>query len=335
MNAAQLIRKARQGIDAILPGGSASAQWQDDESLAILNEAMESVHREFRLVHQKWGMVTLNYDDDAFTQEGETYTPSSELSITSSRQKVTLPPDVAEIVRITSPSHSSYRFIKADAESSRWIDLEKDSTSVVGIPVEPLGLTFYWDLIGYRTLFFTPVVSGTVELEIDYIPMFRPLYYSNAGSVAVTNSSTTITGTSTTWVTDNIFSEASGQRCELIVGTNSLQSNTISLVKDYPRVASITSNTAATFKSNYGGTTTSGAPALMVMAPTLPREYHQWIARVASALMLSKINPDLSDKYHAKYMQQFRNEIQPSIRRRQSQESRVTEDSEEMGFGEA
>lgn len=334
MNLVQLVRKARQGVDAILPGGSASAQWSDEEMVDIVNEAYEYTLREFRLVHKKWGLTTLNTDSAAFTRDEITYTPSTDLVFDSTATTVTLPPDFAELVRISCTSDRSIRFMPAQSESEHWIDLESDGYDDLGNAVQSSsrGLVYYYDFIGDRTLFFTPPTTGSYDLEIDYVPMRRPMYYSKAGTVSITNASTTLTGTNTTWSTDGVTTEAAD--AEIIVGTNNLQSNAVRVDKDYPKVTTISSNTAAVLKTAYAGSTVSDNPCIIAMCPAIPREYHRWITRMASSLMLSKINPDLAEKYLQRFMGQFREQINPVIRRRTSQGPVIVEDSTEFGMSD-
>lgn len=332
MNVIQIMRRARQGVDAILPGGYASSQWTDEELVDLTNEAYESMQREFRLVRRKWNMVTLNTDDAAFTREGETYTPSTALVLGDSGQ-ITLPPDFAEMTRVRCTSNVSIRLAPAERESEHWLELEASYVDNTGnlLAGEPEGQTFYYDIIGNRTMDIVPRVSGDYDLEIDYIPMLRPLLYSNVGTVAITNGATTITGTSTQ-LNDGIYTSASGQRAEIIVGASDPQSNQVRVDKDYPEVATITSATAAVLASNYAGTTVSSAPYIIAMTPTFPREYHRWLSRLTSSLMLAKVNPDVSEKYFAKFLTQFKEQISPAIRRRQSQSSNVVEDADEFGL---
>jgi hypothetical protein len=330
------MRKSRQGVDAILPGGYASAQWSDEEMVDLTNEAYTGLQREFRLVHKKWGLTTLNTSSAAFTREGETYDPSTALVHDASTQKLTLPPDFAELVRITCTNNRSLRFFPASEEMDHWIDLEQSGfiDNTLTIASAPAGLVFYYDILDNRTLFLIPPTSGSFNLEIDYIPMKRILYYTRNGTVTVTNASATISGTATTFITDGIYSEAAGQGAELIAGISDPQSNAVSVAKDYPRVSSITSDTAATLKAVWPGTTLTTVPFILAMSPTLPREYHAHLCRVTSSLMLSKVNPDIAEKYFQKFMTQFKEQINPVIRRRQSQQSPVVEDAEEFGMGD-
>jgi hypothetical protein len=327
------MRRARQGVDAILPGGYASSQWSDEELVDLANEAYESMQREFRLVRRKWNMVTLNSDSAAFTREDETYTPSTSLVLGTSGE-VTLPPDFAELVRIICTSNTSIRFMPAEIEGEHWQDTEQSYVDNTGnlLAGEPAGQVFYYDIVGNRTLRVIPVVSTSFDLEIDYIPMLRPLTYTNQGMVSITNADTAITGSMTSFT--DVYSAASGQRAEIIVGASDPQSNQISVVRDYQSVSTIASTTSATLASAFSGTTVTSVPYILSMAPTFPREYHRWMARLTSSLMLSKVNPDISEKYFTKFMQQFKEQINPVIRRRQSQASQVVEDADEFGMSD-
>ena len=331
------MRRARQGVDAILPGGYASSQWLDEEVCDLVNEAYEGMQREFRLVQRKWGMLTLNTSSAAFAREGETYTPSTALALSSSVPTLTLPPDFAELVRITCTNNRYIRLLPSDNREDHWIDLEQSSyTSGTSTPAQsdPVGLTFYYDIVNNRTIVFMPPVTGTFNLEIDYIPMKRPLYYSSSGTVAVTNGATTVVGTQTRFRLDGLYADGDSQRCELIVGVSDPQSNRIRVDRDYPEVSSIASDTAATLRASYGEVTAATAPYIMAMVPTFPREYHRWLSRLTSSLMLSKVNPDVAEKYFAKFLDQFKTQINPVIRRRTSQMSPIVEDSEEFGVGD-
>jgi len=335
MNVVQLMRRARQGIDAILPGGTASGHWSDEEAQDAVNEAYEQALREFRLVHKKWGLVTLNTSSTAFTRDGETYTPSTALVLSSTTNKLTLPPDFAELIRITCTNNRAVRFVHAQEETYHWIDAEQSGFSDQSLPLQadPNGLVFYWDIIGERTLILIPPVNGSFNLEIDYIPMFQPLTYSLAGTVGITQGLKVLTGTTTTWVTDNVYTEDQSQRAELIPSINSVTSASISTNARYARVAAITSDTAATMVSNWGPATLAAATHILAMAPIIPREYHRWLSRIAGAIMLTKVSPDIAEKYEARTIKQLREQINSTIRRRQSQDSVVTEDAEEMGVG--
>src|SRR5258708_3129196 len=72
-------------------------------------------------------------------------------------------------------------------------------------------------------------------------------------------------------------------------------------------------------------------PFTMAMSPMAPRVYHRWIARLTAVYMLAKVNPDLSDKYAKQVMAQLSAGVAPTARRRQIQESPVTDAEGELG----
>jgi len=337
MNIIQLIRKARLGVDAILPGASVSSMWGDEESADTINTAYEEVLRRYRLARKKWGMRTVRQDDPAFTMEGETYTPSTALSFQGTPGRptiVTLPPDFSEVVRILCLNNRTVRFMPYEMESGHWTDYEQRGMDIGGDSLllnTPDGLVFHYDIISARSLILNPPTSGTFTIQVDYIPLKRPLYFSKAGTVA--QAGTALTGTSTTWVSDNIFTENTGNFAEVISGTDDPKAPFISLVKDYPRVASITSDTAAVMVA--GATISSGTKAILAMAPALPRDMHRWIADYASTLMLKKVNPEIAEKFGTEVMTRLTETIRPTAGRRQGQESTMTEDAEEFGITSA
>jgi len=349
MNLAQLVRKARLGCDAILPSGAVSSLWQDDEMVDLVNEAYEEVSERFRVVHKKWGIKTVKQGDAAFAIEGETWDPGLNLTISNAAStsfsgittgtadapsKVWLPPDFLEMVRVLCVSDRTVRFMPAPSEWYHWIDLEQGSFNASGggvLPSTPDGLTFYWDILDNRTMLVIPPVTQTFKIQLDYIPMRRPLYYTSAGTVSVTNGLAAVTGTSTLFQTANIYSEATSQAAELMVGIASLQDTGLSIATDYFRVKAIASDTALTLVAPWAGATNAAATFTLAMTPGVPRLYHRFIARLVSVNMLAKVSPDLQDRYRAAWDKKFMEVIQPNIRIRQSQDSPVTEDAEEMG----
>jgi hypothetical protein len=334
LNLVQIIRKARLGCDAILPGGQASSLWQDDELVDLTDEANEYLELALRLKMKKWGVQTLLATSPAFTREGETYSPAANLVVPSGSTTVLLPPDLGEIVRILCTSDTTARFVPAQFESQYWIEmsqgsLNQDGTFTAG--ADTTGQTYYYDVIAERTLALTPPTPVGLTISLDYTPMKQPLFYSNTGTISITQGTNVITGVGTTWLTDGIFTGTSNQKAELIVGVSTLGDNTIRLDRNFPVVASITSDTSATLQLNWAPANVVTQPYIMAMTPTLPRVYHRWIARMLAVLMLSKINPDLSDRYSKQVMERFAGSIAPTANRRQIQESPVTDAESLMG----
>jgi hypothetical protein len=283
---------------------------------------------------KKWGVQTLSTSSPAFTREGETYTPSTALVMAAGSTTLSLPPDIGEIVRLLCTSDTTTRFIPAQFESQYWVDMEQgaknqDGTFVLGIGAS--GQSFYYDTIAERTLAITPPAPVAFSLAIDYTPMKRPLYYSNAGTISITQGATGIVGVGTTWLTDGIFTGASNQRAELLSGLNTLDATGVRLDRDYPVVASITSDTVATLQLPWAPTTVAAGSFILAMVPTLPRVYHRWIARLTSVYMLTKVNPDLSDRYAKQVKESFSAGIAPTANRRQIQDSPITDAESLMG----
>lgn len=325
MNVVQIVRKARLGVDAILPGGNVSSQWTDEEGIAVANTAYDEMWRLFRLARKKWGMRTLTVSSSAFTMDGELYTPSSELSFTSASNNLLLPPDFGDLVRVTSTSATTVRFRPAEIETLYWLEREQESVVPGSVDVR----VYFYDIVGNRTLRIVPsIASGgsAVSLSLEYMPLRRPLYISTNGTV--TQSTTTLTGSSTTWLTDGIATEDSGNQAELIAGTNSPTSSIINVNRDYPRISAIASDTAATMKLS--GTVAASTPSVVAMAPAVPRDMHRWLCDYVSAFMLKKVNPELALKYMEDVTRRMSETIQPVQTRRQLQESPVTEGVEEF-----
>lgn len=334
MNLVQIVRKARLGCDAILPGGQASSLWQDDELVDLADEANEYLELQLRLKMKKWGVQTITATTPAFTREGELYTPASNLVLPSGATSMLLPPDLGEVVRILCTSDTTARFVPAQFESQYWIELSQGSMNQDGTftaGADTSGQTYYYDVIAERTLAITPPLPIGITISLDYTPMKQPLFYSNTGTISIVQGTKVLNGVGTTWMTDGVFTGTSSQKAELISGISTLGDNTVRLDRNFPVVAAITSNTLATMQLDWAPASLVNQVFIMAMVPTLPRAYHRWIARLTAVLMLSKINPDLSEKYSKAVMERFASSIAPTANRRQIQESPVTDAESLMG----
>lgn len=334
MNVVQLVRKARLGCDAIFPGGSPSTLWSDDELVDMATEANEDLNLALRLVRKKWGEQIVTSTTPAFSRDGETYDPTVQLAPAAGSTTILLPPDLGAMTRILCTSDTTVRFVPADYESQYFIDMEQGARNVDGTFTavsSSMGMTYYYDLIGARTLVVTPPFAGTVTLSLSYTPMKRPLYYSNAGTIALVQGAQTIVGLGTSWMSDGIYTSTSNQMAELLVGMNTLADVSVRLDRDYPQVTNLATDGSGTLLLPWPGATVSASSFILAMVPTLPREYHRWIARMMSVYMLGKINPDLAEKSAQAVMRKFDALIRPTAGQRQTQESTVT-DSEPL-FG--
>lgn len=364
MNLAQLVRKARLGVDGIFPSGQVSSLWKEDEMVDLVDQSNNDINTKLRLAGKKWmvqsmGAITpplgtatgagIDVVTTPITRDGETYDPTTNLALQAGQTRALLPPDFGEMVKIETINQTTSRWVKGDYESEYWTDLEQNARNTDGSFVtinSAFGQTMYYDILDRRTLATCPPVPATMQIQIDYIPMKRPLRYSTPGSsgsgigtVTLTNGSTAVVGNGTTWITDNIYTEASNQFAELVwfpVGTAIPAANAgalsvaVRLDFDYPRVQSLQSDTLATLVSPWT-LATGNYPAIMAMAPTTPRIYHQWIAELTTTFMLRKVNPDVSDKYAQAVLGRFDTIIRPSAGRRSGQTSTITDDETLMG----
>lgn len=318
----------------------------------LVEQANNEINLRLRLARKKWGIQSLAGKTPALgvtatgavgagtapiTRDGETYDPTTQLQLVAGSTRLLLPPDFGEIVKIMTIDQTTVRWIKAEYESDYWTELEQAARNTDGSFItinSVLGQTMYYDILDNRTLVMCPPSPSAQALQIDYVPMKRPLRYSGPAQVLLTQGSTALRGASTTWVTDNIYTELSNQSAELVwypVGTVVTTINTaIRLDADYPRVASIQDDSNAVLVTAWAGET-GHYPCLMSMAPTMPRVYHQWIAELTSTFMLRKVSPELSDKYAAAVVGRFDSTVRPTAGSRSSQSSAITDDESVMG----
>lgn len=337
MNVVQIVRKARLGCDAILPGNAPSTLWHDDELIELANEARDEIDALLRLGRRGYGMQTVQQSDAAFTRAGITYTPATALQLSTGQVSSFLPPDFAEIARILCTDNTTIRFLPGEYASPYWIELEQGAREIDGsFSDSGLGYqTIFYDLIGDRTLAFTPPIPAAMKLKVDYFPIKRLLVYSTTGTVNVTNGLTSGTVTSGTLLSDGLYTASASQAAELIAPATSpvtLGDVNVRLDREYPIVASIASNTAFTLEQPWAGTTLVNQPFLMAMAPTGPAPVHRTIAALMSAKMLRKVSAELAGQYATGVKMAFAESIRPSTNVRQSQDSRETDDNMLLGM---
>lgn len=318
----------------------------------LVEQANNEINLRLRLARKKWGIQSLAGKSPALgvaatgsvapgtaaiTRDGETYDPATQLQLVAGSTRLLLPPDFGELVKIMTIDQTTVRWIKGEYESEYWTELEQAARNTDGSFItinSVLGQTMYYDILDNRTLVMCPPSPSAQALQVDYVPMKRPLRYSGPGKVLLTQGSTALRGDDTTWVTDNIYTELSNQAAELVwypFGTTISTINTaIRLDADYPRVSSIQDDSTGVLVAPWPGAT-GHYPCLMAMAPTTPRVYHQWIAELTSTFMLRKVSPELADKYAAAVVGRFDTTVRPTAGSRSSQSSVITDDESVMG----
>ena len=315
MNLLQIVRQARFEVDAIRSGGTTSALWSDEECNTAVNTAMDRAARVIRLADSDLLSRSIESDDSAIDLIAESYDPSS-FRLVDDTSDYTLPPDFVRVIslRPITADFEGVRFRPSRVNRKDFVDQRSirnsDLSSIRGSDV-----TYAYALIGPRTIRFAPTPQDTIDLELVY--QFRPpkLISYTTGTVTVTNASTAITGASTDWLVYGLRDPA-----ELVVGAT-----TVTVDRYYPRVSSVTSATAATFQRTYQGTTAPGQTYALAMVPRLPDEHHAWLAQMAAAIMMRKVNPELSDKLAGVLEKQLMEDVRPELDMRQAQESLIVE----------
>lgn len=313
MNLEQIVRKARFEVDAIRADDSTSQLWTDEECRAAVNDAMDSAARILRLADSDILTKVIQSDDAEIAFLNEDYDPGS-LTITSGTTEYTLPPDLVSIVNIIpiTDGFDGVTFLPGKL-SGRLFTEQRMIPSTDLHSVNNGIMTYMYTQYGSRTLKIAPIPKDTIEIEIHY--RYRPnrLITYDTGTITVNNGETSVAGATGGWFTAGVRLPA-----ELIgeAGPD------VSLQKVYPRVASITADGSLTLATEWAESTlTNQTPFAVTMVPLLPEEHHLWLAKMAAAQMLRKINLDISEKAVARLEAQLLNEIQPEVTMRQVQES--------------
>ena len=315
MNLAQLVRKARYEVDAIRAGGATSGLWQDEEVNDAVNTAVDAAYTLLRLADSEVVTKSVRSTDSAVDLISESYNPTS-LAITSGTSDYTLPPDLVSLVTLI-PITSGYtdiRFAPARATQRSFQDLRSWLNTDTVSSRNSLD-TYSYLIFGARTLRVVPTPRDTYDVELIY--RFRPprLQTYSTGAIVLTQGSTAASGAGgTTWVSSGLRTPI-----EVVRGTAS----DVLLNAYYPRVSSLTDDGNLVLSRAYPivGTGTSGAAYLLSMVPQLPEEHHAWLASMTAALMLRKVNLELSNASRMALEKQFTEGVQTEFTTRMAQES--------------
>jgi hypothetical protein len=312
MNLEQIIRKARFEVDAIRADGSTSQLWSTEECRDAVNDAMDRAARIMRLADSDILTKTMRSTDSSFDSHYEEYDPTV-LQITAEQTDYELPPDLVSIVNILpiTESFDGIHFYPAKSSGRLYSDQRTVPTSSLHTVEEDIQ-TYLYTQIGQRTLRLAPTPKDTFDIELVY--RYRPprLLSYTTEIIDLTNGSTAVLGVGTTWVTSGLRTPA-----EVIYDASSIDVNS-----QYARVSSFTSDTALVLKRNWTGSTDHNLTGYAIsMVPLLPLEHHQWLAKMTAAIMLRKINIELSDKSVGSLEAQLSHEIMPEVTIRQVQES--------------
>lgn len=322
MNVLQIMRQARFEIDALRTGNVVSAMWQDEEVLKAANVAMDRTARLLRLSGSEILTKVLKSTDPTGAlgdkQIIEDYDPGT-LMIVAGTTDYTLPSDFVRVasIRPITGGFDGIRFRPSSIANDFYVDLQNIPSDNL-VSVNGAEQTYYYTIIGPRTIRFAPTPRDSFDIELTYHYRQHRLLYYNTGTVTRTNGLTSVSGSGTAWLTAGMRSPA-----ELLVGVTSV--NGVDMNAHYPHIQEISSDILLNL--NRASTVTDGAGQayFMAMVPVLPYEHHNWLAQMVSATLLRKVDADLSMKFQADLAQQLLEAVTPEVTLRQLQESLITE----------
>ena len=313
INLYQLARKARFDVDALRVSNVESGLWLDEEVYDAVNTAVDRAYKILRLAESDIVTTTVESDDATIDKGTEVYNPSS-LRLADATSDYTLPPDFVRVVsiRCITAGFEGIKFFPALSRERRYIDARNIPDSDL-ISARDSEHNFYYTVIGARTLRITPIPQDTIDIELIYQYRPRRLLVYTTGTVDVTPTSAAVTGSSTLWLSAGLQAPS-----DLII---SATPDVVDLGTLYPQILSFQTDTTLTLARAWTGANNDTAAYGIAMIPLLPEEHHAWLAQLAGAIMLRKVNPELSTQSQAELTKQLVEEVMPEVALRQLHES--------------
>jgi hypothetical protein len=321
MNLFQVIKQARFEIDALRVGNVVSSMWQDEEAISGVNIAMDKTARLLRLCGSDVLTQTTASTDTSRDLTSEIYNPSS-LRILPNVTDYTLPPDFVRVanLRATTIGFEGVKFHPSSINNKTFS--AQQSINANELPsANNSDQEFWYIIVGSRTLRIAPTPKDTIDVELTYHFRPRRLRYTTTGTIQRTASSATVSGSGTTWLSNDGLQAPA----ELLVGALTSISSAVTLDGWYPRVKSVDSDTSMTMARSQLITDGLGQAYALVSVPRLPEEHHTWLAQLAAAIMVRKVDTDMSAKLQADLAQDLLTSVLPEVTLRQLQESLITE----------
>lgn len=321
MNLFQIVRQARFEIDALRTGNAASGMWSDEEAISAANVAMDKCARLLRLSGSELLTKTLESTAASTDYTSQIYDPGS-LTILPNTTQYTLPPDFVRILalRATTVGFEGVKFHPSTFNNKTF--MSQQSINADELPsANNSDQEFWYTIMGSRTMVIAPTPKDTIEVELVYHFRPRRMRYTTQGTVQRTNAAVTVQGNGTTWLSAQGLSFP----CELLVGTFVSPTAAVTLDVWYPRVTTVDTDTSLTLARVATVTDGVGQNYCLVHAPRLPEEHHTWLAELTAAIMLRKVDADLSAKLQQDLAQQLLEQVLPETTLRQLQESLITE----------
>lgn len=305
MNADQIVKLAAFQANQIKQDGSLAPFFTIPELYTWLNDGNLELEKAIRSIYDDYFVRVMNSATGTTAEKilGIDYTPSSSLQLAASTSRFSLPPDLETVrsIRCVTAGFEYMEFEHKDMGHRNFQEFLKVPSSYSTTP----GGRAYYDIIGERTLFIVPQLSSAVDIELIYVARTLPLHRYASGTIAITDATTTVTGTSTTWSTGTPFTAAYLDLLVNVTTPTALTNVNPSWVYDgvtRNRVASIASDTSLTLASNKVGAAAGGTAYILTSLPVLPPEHHHALADYVTAQIFAKQSKlDLFDRWFAKY----------------------------------
>lgn len=336
MNCDQIYRLALFQADMIRQAGTVSSFVVTNELVSWVNDGNRRLESVLHATNADYGLRTMNSETDTTAERiwGISYTPSTSLRIAVDTITYTLPADFKKMraIRVVTDDYETVDILPRDVSTRDFQEALRASNTTSF----SAGSTMYYDIIGDRTMRIVPAVNAALDIEIQYIARTRPLVRYETGTLAVTDATTAVTGSSTIWST---FSPFDANYLDIMFGTSG--SSTVPTVNptwDYDqinmaKVSSITSDTALVIAANKSGTLASGTGYILSAVPQTPPEYHFAIADYVTAKILLKQGGAGAGKAGG-FLSSFNailNDLKANASVRQSSEANFVED-DDPGF---
>ena len=282
MNCAQVIRRALYDANFILQDNTTTPGLVTAELLAWANEAKDKVEKTLRTNDQDYNLLTRASTDSSFRWDGVTYSPA-DFQLTTTARSYTLPPDMLLIrrIRATTSGEEERTFRHVDISHPEFVSGEQTASTTT------TSGEIMWDITGERTLRIHNPPDVTTDIEIAYIPRSRRLQmYTGAGTVATTQDSTTVTGSSTVWVVDavNAFADllVSTSTAAPLVATQTTSGVYVDPTATYSPISTIDSATSITLLGAWLPAALTGRGYMIASRFSFPPEHthmvSDWVA---------------------------------------------------------
>lgn len=291
MNVAQICRRALLDANLVKLDGTTSPLITQNELLMWCSEAKDKIEKVLRQAKEDYQLVVLQRDDPAFRWAGQTYDPATNLRITggtTGTRYLTLPPDLLELrhIRTLTTGEEERRWEHIDLTNPAFADLHRR------IGVDTASGTIYFDIVGDRTLLLAQTPDVTIDVELIYIARSAPMQIYTTGTVAISQSSAALTGTSTQWVIDELMHSlefiVSGDATAPKVASQTSGGTFVDPSRFYYRVDTIVADGNITLSAPWLPTGVSGRGYMLATVPHLSLyEHHhtlsKWVAACAKA----------------------------------------------------